>query len=419
MVVLSRSLRDCVNVPHFSFHPQCSRLKLNHLIFADDLLIFMRGDLPSVAAVMNALSLFAGFSGLQANLDRMSIYFGGVSTTVRQQILEFAHLAEGAFPFKYLGVPLTSGRLKLCHYGPLIDMMVKKVLHWTNCFLSHAGKLQLIDSVLSSQLVYWCSVFLLPKGVIHQLESVFRDFYWGSGEDHGKIHWLKWDFFTRPKMEGGVGIKEILSWNKALLLKWVWKLTVGAPSLWLNWVEAYLLKRQSLWSVRSKSFDPWVWQEILKVRDDFGLCGEKFCTLAAYHFLRDGGIQVQRLACIWETFALPKHRVVCWTAYHGRLATIDNLQKRGFCFVNRCFLCKQDAESHGHLFFRYTYVCQLWRDLMREIEWLYSHCLWRGLPGRIQTMLLVAIVYHKHDVSFVCNEIRFELACRCQRFCPS
>ncbi|KAK9689587.1 hypothetical protein RND81_09G069300 [Saponaria officinalis] len=460
MEVLSRRLRGCVG-DQFSFHPHCARLKLNNLIFADDLLIFTRGDLPPVAAVADWLSSFAKFSELHANVNDTHVYFGGVTPPIKRQILQFTRFDEGYFPFRYLGVPMTGGRLKVCHYPPLIDKLVKKVHHWTASSLSHAGKIQLIDSVLFSHLVYWCSVFMLPKHVAHQIESIASKFYWGSSSDLLKIHWLKWGFFCRPKLEGGVGIKEILSWNKALLLKWLWKITVGVPSLWLKWMNSYLLHEQVVWTVEPKQTDPWVWHEILKVRDEFvgkygsldaaisligswgagagtGSLAGKFCTRKAYFFIRQSSPCVQQLKCISEPLALPKHCIVCWTVYHGRLATVDNLQRRGFYFANRCFLSKHDLESHDHLFFKCSYVTEVWRSMwgwlgstrqprsfQQEIEWLYIHHRGSNYLARAFKMVFVAIVYHcwiernnrvfcntKHDSSYVCKQIQFELPCR-------
>ncbi|KAK9756441.1 hypothetical protein RND81_01G097700 [Saponaria officinalis] len=407
---------------------------------------------------------FSKFSGLHANVNKTQVYFGGVAPTIKRQILQYTRFAEGSFPFRYLGVPLTGGRLKVCHYAPLIDKLVRKVHHWTASFLSHAGKIQLIDSVLFSHLVYWCSVFMLPKHVVHQIESIASMFYWGSSSDLLKIHWLQWGFFCRPKLEGGVRIKEIICWNKALLLKWLWKITVGAPSLWLKWINSYLLHQQAVWTVEPKQTDPWVWHEILKVQDEFvgktgsldavisllrssgagtGSLAGKFCTRKAYSFLRQRSPRVQHLECIWEPLALPKHSLVCWTAFHGRLATVDNLQQRGFCFANRCFLCKHDFESIDHLFFNCAYVNEVWRGVWgslgstrrsrsfhQEVEWLHLHHRGSNPLARVFKMVFVAIVYHcwiernarvfcnsEHDSSYVYKQILFELACRCYIRC--
>ncbi|XP_074278283.1 uncharacterized protein LOC141601875 [Silene latifolia] len=59
MEVLSRILRQLPSYPGFSYHPKCVKVQLTHLVFADDLLIFTRGDLPSIQAVNKCLSLFA------------------------------------------------------------------------------------------------------------------------------------------------------------------------------------------------------------------------------------------------------------------------------------------------------------------------------------------------------------------------
>lgn len=47
-----------MRLPDFHFHPMCKALRLNHLIFADDLMIFCRGDDKSVIRIMEALKHF-------------------------------------------------------------------------------------------------------------------------------------------------------------------------------------------------------------------------------------------------------------------------------------------------------------------------------------------------------------------------
>ncbi|KAK9669048.1 hypothetical protein RND81_13G105400 [Saponaria officinalis] len=333
MEVLSRGLRLCDQVPHFSFHPQCLRVRLNHLIFADDLLIFTRGDFPSVMAVVQCPHSFAKCSGLVANPDKTHIYFGGVDVRVQHLILSSTRFSVGTLPFKYLGLPLSGSRLKVCQFQSLVDKFARKIHHWTSTHLSHAGKLRLIDSILYSNLVYWCSVFKLPLGVVHKLEACSRNFNWGASELGSGIHWMQWTYFTKPRCEGGVGIKEILSWNKALLLKWLWKLVVRPPSLWLNWTEEYLLNGNSIWTVQMKATASWVWSDILRLRDDFMLlCGgpdaarrllmdrsvpgsQKFSLGAAYDFFRAGVPCAKKIMVLWEPFALPKYNIVGWQAY--------------------------------------------------------------------------------------------------------
>ncbi|XP_015081362.1 uncharacterized protein LOC107024978 [Solanum pennellii] len=84
MEYLSRLLKGLKDDKAFKYHPKCSKLDITHLCFADDLLLFSRGDLESVKAIQMCFSQFSQASGLQANLNKSSIYCGGVQMEVRQ-----------------------------------------------------------------------------------------------------------------------------------------------------------------------------------------------------------------------------------------------------------------------------------------------------------------------------------------------
>ncbi|XP_074271271.1 uncharacterized protein LOC141595200 [Silene latifolia] len=104
MKILSRYLRTLCTLPNVSRHPKCSRINLTYLIFADDLMVFTRGGVPSVQAVQQMLHHFAAFSGLSANVEKTNIYFGGVHPDIKTAILAVTSFSEGQFPFRYLGM---------------------------------------------------------------------------------------------------------------------------------------------------------------------------------------------------------------------------------------------------------------------------------------------------------------------------
>ena len=64
MNVLSGLLDAGAHYEVFSYHPKCKKIKLTHLCFADDLLIFSKGVLNSVAGIQKILQLFYTYSGL-------------------------------------------------------------------------------------------------------------------------------------------------------------------------------------------------------------------------------------------------------------------------------------------------------------------------------------------------------------------
>ncbi|WMV42414.1 hypothetical protein MTR67_035799 [Solanum verrucosum] len=78
MEYLSRTLHTMSQLPNFKYHIICKKLKLTHLIFVDDLMIFCKGSVDSVNRVMEALDHFSAAIGLEDNLDKSNVYLAGI-----------------------------------------------------------------------------------------------------------------------------------------------------------------------------------------------------------------------------------------------------------------------------------------------------------------------------------------------------
>lgn len=64
--------------------------------------------------------------------------------------MQITGCTEGAFPMKYLGVPLSPTKwTKMECYG-LVEKRTKKRNSWASRHLSYAGRVQLINTVLMS-----------------------------------------------------------------------------------------------------------------------------------------------------------------------------------------------------------------------------------------------------------------------------
>ncbi|CAN0914163.1 hypothetical protein LINGRAHAP2_LOCUS28402 [Linum grandiflorum] len=63
---------------------------------------------------------------------------------------------------------------------------------------------------------------------------------------------------------------------------------------------------------------------------------------------------------IWSTSVPSKVQCFCWMVYFKKIATIDNLQRRGMQMVNRCVLCGCDLESVDHLFLHCKFTSAVW-----------------------------------------------------------
>ena len=77
----------------------------------------------------------------------------------------------------------------------------------------------LLKSTLSSLPTYFLLLFTIPTHVANKIEKLQRDFLWGDS----KIHLVGWDKICAPIANGGLGIRKLTTFNKALLAKWLWR----------------------------------------------------------------------------------------------------------------------------------------------------------------------------------------------------
>ena len=70
----------------------------------------------------------------------------------------------------------------------MVETIEKRLTLWKRKFLSKAGRLVLIKSVLSSIPTFYMSVFKMPVEVAQKIEKIQRGFLWGDGIEKRKLH---------------------------------------------------------------------------------------------------------------------------------------------------------------------------------------------------------------------------------------
>lgn len=70
MEVFSGPLASRFDSGYISYHPQTQDLRITHLMFADDVMIFFYGSSSSLHRITKTLDDFAGWSGLHMNMDK-------------------------------------------------------------------------------------------------------------------------------------------------------------------------------------------------------------------------------------------------------------------------------------------------------------------------------------------------------------
>ncbi|KAK4381048.1 hypothetical protein Sango_3006000 [Sesamum angolense] len=134
-------------------------------------------DVASISTFKRGLEMFADISGLHANPNKSHLIISSFVCTMRDSLLV------------------------------KVDTCIKG---WEGIKLSFAGCVQLIRTVLMALNVYWAMAFILPKGIIREVEKRSHSFLWKglSGRGYSKVSWQQ---VCRWIEEGGLGLYAIFS----------------------------------------------------------------------------------------------------------------------------------------------------------------------------------------------------------------
>ncbi|KAK3212547.1 hypothetical protein Dsin_017253 [Dipteronia sinensis] len=180
-------------------------------------------------AALDDLSLLSGFLVNQA---KSNIFTSGLSSPTNQQLINLFGYTVDSLPIQYLGIPIISTKVYLHDCSPLVDKVFSRLTFWLNRDLSYTGRLQFIVSVLSSLQVFLANYICLHIKILKNIEQKFRSFLRNRVEGDSKGVKLSWSDICLHKKDGGLGIKDLSSLNKALMIMHLWILMYGTNNLW-------------------------------------------------------------------------------------------------------------------------------------------------------------------------------------------
>ena len=111
-------------------------------------------------------------------------------------------------------------------------------------------RLTLLKSTLSSLPTYYLSLFTIPKAMAMRLEHIQRNFLWGSSAECFKYPLVAWEKVCLPRELGGLGIRNLVSFNQALLGKWLWRYGHETTHLWRRVIAMKYGEEKGDWSTR-------------------------------------------------------------------------------------------------------------------------------------------------------------------------
>ena len=174
-------------------------------------MIFTNGSRQDIDKVSEGLALVQAAAGMVVNIEKSTISCSNLS---EQETHKIAHrlpfrIMDLDAGIKYLGFFLKPNSYLKVYWHWLLTKLEKRLKSWSHKWLSRAGRLVLVKSVLEAIPVYWMSLAWLPKGILEQVRRLCFSFVWRGKHDHRAMVWVRWEKIVVPKALGGWGLKNI------------------------------------------------------------------------------------------------------------------------------------------------------------------------------------------------------------------
>jgi hypothetical protein len=154
---------------------------VNHLLFADDRLIFMSVCAVSAERLTKILNIYAECSGQKVNKEKSSIYFSpNALQPLRDSVKSILGITVESLSERYLGLPTAVGRITSGMFDHIVERSSGCMQGWSEGLLSSVARETLLKAVIQAIPTFGMSYFKLTKKVLRSLVAVMARIRWSS-----------------------------------------------------------------------------------------------------------------------------------------------------------------------------------------------------------------------------------------------
>lgn len=111
------------------------------------------------------------------------------------------------------------------------------------------------------------SCFQLPVSLCKRIQSTLTRFWWDDSEEKRKMCWVAWSKLTKPKKQGGLGLRDIQLFNQALLAKIAWRILTVPQCLLARVLKGKYCHKRDFLEAQVPAACSHGWRSILHGRD--------------------------------------------------------------------------------------------------------------------------------------------------------
>lgn len=146
--------------------------QINHLAYAEDIVIFNSGNSKSVKLIMKQIKNYEDAFEQKVNGNKSFFLTAPETSAYRINILRVCTIfMDKQLPFTYLGCPIYVGRKKISYFDGMAIKVIKRLSGWQGKMLSYGGRMVLIKSVLQALPTYILSAICPPKSTLKLLKK--------------------------------------------------------------------------------------------------------------------------------------------------------------------------------------------------------------------------------------------------------
>jgi hypothetical protein len=238
---------------------------VSHLLFADDSLILFRADRGDAQQLQSILQLYEECSGQVVNKDKSAAMFSMNTThTKRREVMQSLQIQKETMNERYLGLPVYVGKPRTNTFAYLKERVWQRIQGWKEKLLSSAGKEVLIKAVAQAIPTFAMGCFDITKEMCEKISTMIARYWWSNQDEENKMHWISWEKMTKSKGQGGLGFRDIHTFNLAMLAKQGWRLIQNPNSLCAQVLRAKYFPNKSLFEASNANGVSYTWRSILK-----------------------------------------------------------------------------------------------------------------------------------------------------------